>query len=138
MTRVSQSIDRLDVIFDDPNLVSDAGLLLVATLSTRLGLEALINATVRLVGRVGGARPGHVLRTDGLLTSRRGSGTRVTHGVTAPRTGLGDRLDGERGGAIFRRLVRGPGDVISLARAAEPAHEPLREARRSAWRASCT
>ena len=57
MTRVSHGIDRLDVIFDEPNLVANAGLLLVATLSQRLGLEAVIDSTVRLVGRVGGARP---------------------------------------------------------------------------------
>ena len=57
MTRVSHGIDRIDATFDDPNLVANAGLLLVATLSGRLGLESLIDATVRLVGRVGGANP---------------------------------------------------------------------------------
>jgi hypothetical protein len=51
-------VDRVAVIFDEPNLVANAGLLLVATLSRRLGLEALIDTMVRLVGRVGGARPG--------------------------------------------------------------------------------
>jgi len=63
VTRVSHGIDRLDVTFDDPNLVANAGLLVVATLSGRLGLEALIDATVRLVGRVGGARPGRKVLT---------------------------------------------------------------------------
>ena len=63
MTRVSHGIDRLDVIFDEPNLVANAGLLLVATLTERLGLEALIDSTVRLVGRVGGARPGRKVLT---------------------------------------------------------------------------
>ena len=43
---------------DDPNLVANAGLLLVATMSQRLGLEELIDATVRLDWRVVGARPG--------------------------------------------------------------------------------
>ena len=41
MTRVSHAIDRFDVSFDDPNLVANAGLLLTATLSDRLDLEAL-------------------------------------------------------------------------------------------------
>ena len=63
MTRVSHGIDRIDVTFDDPNLVANAGLLLVATLTQRLGLEALIDATVRLIGRVGGARPGRKVLT---------------------------------------------------------------------------
>ena len=63
MTRVSHSIDRIDATFDEPNLVANAGLLLVATLTHRLGLEALIDATVRLVGRIGGARPGRKVLT---------------------------------------------------------------------------
>ncbi len=63
MKPVSQNLDRIDVTFDEPNLVSDAGLLLVATLTRRLGLEALINATVKLAGRVGGARPGRKVLT---------------------------------------------------------------------------
>ena len=63
MTRVSHAIDRIDVTFDDPNLVANAGLLLVATLTQRLGLEALVNATLRLFGRVGGFRPGRKVLT---------------------------------------------------------------------------
>jgi hypothetical protein len=39
---VSRGLDRIDATFDDPNLVANAGLLLVATLVSRLGLEALI------------------------------------------------------------------------------------------------
>ena len=63
MKRVSRRIDRMAVTFDDPNLVADAGLLLVASLVPRLGLEELTNARVRLVGRIGGAAPGRkVLR----------------------------------------------------------------------------
>ncbi len=63
MTRVSHALDRIEATFDDPNLVANAGLLLVATLSERLGLEALIDTTVRLDGRVGGARPGRKVLT---------------------------------------------------------------------------
>jgi len=60
---VSRRIDRIGVIFDEPNLVANAGLLLVGTLVGRLDLERLINATVRLVGRVGGAMPGRKVLT---------------------------------------------------------------------------
>jgi hypothetical protein len=63
VARVSHSVDRIDVTFDDSNLVADAGLLLVATLSQRLGLETLIDATVKLVSRVGGACPGRKVLT---------------------------------------------------------------------------
>ena len=62
MTRVSHALDRIDATFDDPNLVANAGLLLVATLSQRLGLEALIDQSVRLEG-VGGARAGRKVLT---------------------------------------------------------------------------
>jgi hypothetical protein len=61
--RVSHGIDRVVVSFDDPNLVPNAGLLLVGTLVSRLGLEALIDTTVRLGRRVGGARPGRKVLT---------------------------------------------------------------------------
>jgi len=55
------------VTFDDPSLVADAGLIVPATLMVRLGLETLVNETVRLVDRVGGARPGRKVLT--LVTS---------------------------------------------------------------------
>lgn len=63
MAQVLHGIDRIDATFDDPNLVANAGLLVVATLAQRLGLDALINDTVCLAGRVGGARPGRKVLT---------------------------------------------------------------------------
>jgi hypothetical protein len=60
---VSRGIDRIEVTFDDPNLVANAGLLLVATLVIRLGLERLVNEVVDLSGRVGGALPGRKVLT---------------------------------------------------------------------------
>lgn len=63
MARVSRGLDRVGVSFDDPNLVANAGLILVSTMAARLDLEALINATVRLVGRIGGALPGRKVLT---------------------------------------------------------------------------
>jgi hypothetical protein len=63
VSRVSRGLDRVEVSFDDPNLVANAGLLLVSTLAARLGLEALINSTVRMSGRVGGAWPGRKVLT---------------------------------------------------------------------------
>ena len=63
MTRVSHAIGRVDVSFDDPNLVANAGLLLTATLSDRLGLETLIDSTVNLGDRVGAACPGRKVLT---------------------------------------------------------------------------
>ena len=52
MRRVSHAIDRVRVSFDEPNLVANAGLLLVATVAVRLELERLVNAKVCLAGRV--------------------------------------------------------------------------------------
>ena len=63
MKPVSRGIDRIAVTFDDPNLVANAGLLLIATLVRRLGLEALCNATIRLGGRAGGFQPGRKILT---------------------------------------------------------------------------
>ena len=63
VTRVSRAIDRIEATFDDGTLVADAGLIVPATLMVRLGLEAVVNQTVRLVGRVGGALPGRKVLT---------------------------------------------------------------------------
>ncbi len=85
--------------FDEPNLVANAGLLLVSSLVLRLDLEALINSTLRLAGRVGGALPGRKVLTlvesiiaggshiDHANVLRAGSSAAVlTHRVMAPST----------------------------------------------------
>ena len=77
MTRVSRALDRIDVSFDDPNLVANAGLLLTATLADRLELETMIDATVKLAGRVGGARPGRKVLT--LTHAMISGGTHIDH-----------------------------------------------------------
>ncbi|HEX3794650.1 MAG TPA: IS1380 family transposase [Acidimicrobiales bacterium] len=63
MSSVSRGIDRIGVTFDEPNLVANAGLLLVGTLAGRLELEPLINEFVDFSGRVGGAAPGRKVLT---------------------------------------------------------------------------
>jgi hypothetical protein len=60
---VSHVSDRLRVTFDDEGLVANAGLLLVATLSARLGIAAIVNSTLRMVGVIGGAHPGRKVLT---------------------------------------------------------------------------
>ena len=53
MRSVSGGIDGLEAVFDDGSLVADAGLLLAGTVMSRLGLEALIDDTVRPGGSAG-------------------------------------------------------------------------------------
>jgi hypothetical protein len=65
------------VVFDDPNLVANAGLLVPATLMARLGLEALVNATVRLWGRTGGASPGRKVLS--LVAAILAGGSHIDH-----------------------------------------------------------
>jgi Transposase DDE domain group 1 len=77
VTAVSRGIDRIEVIFDEPNLVANAGLLLVATLVVRLGLEGLINASVDLSGRIGGALPGRKVLT--LVHAMVAGGSHIDH-----------------------------------------------------------
>jgi hypothetical protein len=47
MSRALRTRDRVQAAFDDDDLVANAGLLLPATLTEQLGLEALTNTTVR-------------------------------------------------------------------------------------------
>ena len=77
MTRVSQSIDRYDVTFDDDTLVAEAGLIVPATLMGRLGVEQVINDKVHLTGRVGGALPGRKVAT--LVASILSGGSHIDH-----------------------------------------------------------
>ena len=77
MSGVSRGIDRIEVVFDDPNVVANSGLLVPATLMARLGLEALVNVTVRLVGRVGGASPGRKILT--LVAAILAGGSHIDH-----------------------------------------------------------
>ena len=50
------SLDSVRVEFNEERLISDAGLLIAATLSDRLGLEELVNESVWLGYRVPGRR----------------------------------------------------------------------------------
>jgi hypothetical protein len=77
VTRVSRGIDRIEAVFDDPHLVANAGLVVPATLLVRLGLEGLINQTVRLAGRVGGSRPGRKVLT--LVATILAGGSHIDH-----------------------------------------------------------
>jgi hypothetical protein len=74
---VSRAIDSFEVIFNEETLVADAGLIVPTTLMVRLGLEALVDATVRLVGRVGGAGPGRKVLT--LVAAILVGGTHIDH-----------------------------------------------------------
>ncbi len=58
MARFSHSLDRVDVTFDGERMVADAGLLLPATLTQRLGVETLADELVGV-----GYRPGRKLLT---------------------------------------------------------------------------
>jgi hypothetical protein len=78
VSSVSRGTDRIGVTFDDPTLVADAGLIVPATLM------------VRLVDRVGGARPGRKVLT--VIAAILAGGTHIDHA---------DRL---RAGATHRVL----------------------------------
>lgn len=65
------------------------------------------------------------LRGRGVVDSRRGSGTRVSRTAPRPRAGADGRVPGGRATSIFQRLVDGPGEIISLSFAVEPAAPEL-------------
>ena len=56
-------LDRVAVVFDDQRAVPDAGIVLVAALAQRLGIEALAERFVRLGERVGAANAGRKVLT---------------------------------------------------------------------------
>ena len=93
MSGVSHGSDRLGVVFDDGSLVADAGLVAVGTLLGRLGAEAVIDATVRLGGRCGGAHPGRKVLS--LIPAMLVGGTHIDH-ADRLRAGLTRRVLGFR------------------------------------------
>ena len=94
------SLDSVRISFDEPRLVSDAGLLVTATLAGRLGIEELVNESVWLGYRTpGAALPGRKVmslvhgmlagadRIDQMNVLRAGSTELVLgHRVMAPST----------------------------------------------------
>ena len=127
MSPVSRGIDRITVTFDEPNLVANAGLLLVATLGVRLGLERLINDTVRLAGRVGGALPGRKVLT--LVHALVAGGSHIDHA---------DMLRAGATSAVLAHRVMAPSTLGTFLRAFTFGHvrqldAVLSEALRRAW-----
>ena len=85
MRSVAGGIDGLGAVFDDGSLVADAGLLLAGTVMSRLGLEALIDDTVRPGGSAGSGAGRKVLSFGGV-----DAGGRVLHRrCAAAAVGLG-------------------------------------------------
>jgi len=124
---VSRGIDRIEVTLDEPNLVANAGLLLVATLTVRLGLERLINATVDLSGRVGGALPGRKVLT--LVHSMAAGGSHIDHA---------DILRSGATGSVLDHRVMAPSTLGTFLRAFTFGHirqldRVLAETLRRAW-----
>jgi hypothetical protein len=116
------------VTFDDATLVANAGLIVPATLMTRLRLEALINSTVRLRGRVGGALPGRKVLT--LITTILAGGSHIDH-ANVLRAGATQRV------LPFR--VMAPSTLGTFLRAFTFGHvrqldKVIAEALRRAWR----
>jgi hypothetical protein len=127
VSEVSRGIDRIEVTFDEPNLVANAGLLLVATLTVRLGLERLINATVDLSGRVGGARPGRKVLT--LVHAMAAGGSHIDHA---------DMLRSGATGAVLGHRVMAPSTLGTFLRSFTFGHvrqldRVLGETLRRAW-----
>ena len=73
MSASSRRIDRLQATFDHDGIVANAGLLVPATLISRLGLEPLINTWVR----TGSSRPGRKILT--IVAAMIAGGTHIDH-----------------------------------------------------------
>lgn len=85
MSTSSRKLDRLEATFDHDGIVANAGLIVPATLMTRLGLEALINKWVR----TGSSRPGRKILT--LVAAMLAGATHIDH-VDVLRAGATQRV----------------------------------------------
>jgi hypothetical protein len=117
----------LQVTFDDPGLVADAGLVLVATLVGRLGLEALIDTTVHFADRAGGSCPGRKVLT-------------LVHAMVAGASHIGhaERLRSGASGRVLGHRVMAPSTLGTFLRAFSLGHvrqldAVISESLRRAW-----
>ena len=122
------AVDRIEVTFDDETLVADAGLVVPATLMVRLGLEGLVNQTVRLAGRVGGALPGRKVLT--LVAAILAGGSHIDHA---------DKLRAGATGEVLPFQVMAPSTLGTFLRAFTFGHirqfdAVVAETIRRAWR----
>ena len=106
MKSVPQNIDRLQPVFNDESLVADAGLLAGSMLADRLGLEDLVDATLRMSRRPGGANPGRKILT--LVMSILTGGSHIDHA---------DRLRSGRTRRVLGFLVMAPSTLGTFLRA---------------------
>lgn len=101
----SSGLKCINVSFDDHNLVANAGLILVSTLSESLGLCELIEEKVSLAGRVGGANPGRKILS-------------LVHAMTAGASQI-DHVDMLRSGstqAVLGHKVMAPSTIGTFLR----------------------
>ena len=102
----SSNLKSINVVFDDQNLVANAGLLAIATLSQGLGLCELIQEKVSLSGRTGGTNPGRKILT-------------LVHAMTAG-AGYIDHVDMLRSGsteAVLGHVAMAPSTIGTFLRA---------------------
>ena len=122
-------LDCVGVRFDDERAVANAGIVLVATLAARLGIEALAERCVRLGARAGAANPGRKLITlvyamalgadsiDDCAVLRSGGTDRLLGGRVAAPSTLGTFLRSFTFGHV-RQLDRVLGEALRRAWAA--------------------
>ena len=79
MLPVSRTIDRFDATFDHDGLIANAGLLMIATLMSRLGLERLTNKWIH----TGSFAPGRKICTL-IAAMVAGAPTSITSTCCAP------------------------------------------------------
>ena len=87
MRTSSRNLDRFETTFDHDGIVANAGLIVVATLMARLGLETLIDRWVK----TGSANPGRKILT--VVAAMLAGGTHIDH-VNMLRAGATGRVLG--------------------------------------------
>ena len=90
MRTSSRNLDRFETTFDHDGIVANAGLIVVATLMARLGLETLIDRWVK----TGSANPGRKILT--VVAAMLAGGTHIDH-VNMLRAGATGRVLGVQG-----------------------------------------
>jgi DDE family transposase len=108
----SHAVTAVDVVFDDPNLIADAGLVPVVALAERIGLPGLVAEHVSITGAANGAGANPAAKVMSLLA-----------GMVAGADSIDDvdRLRHAGNGLLFKE-VRAPSTLGTFLRAFTHGH----------------
>jgi hypothetical protein len=102
----SHAATKVDVAFDDPNLIADAGLVAVVALAERVGLPDLVTDRVRIVAAANSGGANAAAKVMSLLAGMVAGGDSITDTDRLRHAGMDGVFDGVRAPSTVGTFLR--------------------------------